>query len=78
MLHGVISNNKKEAKAKNAFANNMSTDIKLSKPKFPKIIQSCRFLGNIIVNLCKKTKIELAVSLTKNILRKLATKPTLS
>ena len=55
----------------------MSTDIKLSKPKFPKIIQSCRFLGNIIVNLCKKTKIELAVSLTKNILRKLATKPTL-
>ena len=47
---------RQEAKAKNAFANNMSTDIKLSKPKFPKIIQSCRFLGNIIVNLCKKQK----------------------
>ena len=47
---------RQEAKAKNAFANNMSTDIKLSKPKVPKIIQSYRFLGNIIANLCKKKK----------------------
>ena len=52
----------------------MSTDTKLSKAQLSKIIQSGRFLGNMIGNLGKKALTDLAVPLVKDILPKLATK----
>ena len=52
----------------------MSTDIKLSNVELSKIIQSGRFLGNMIDNPGKETLINLAVSLAKDVFPKLATK----
>ena len=46
----------------NAFANNMSTDLKLSKTQISKIIQSGTFLGSLLGPLMK-----VAVLLAKNI-----------
>ena len=42
----IISNNKQTTKIRNAFANNMSTDIKLSKAQISKIIQSGGSFGS--------------------------------
>ena len=39
---------------RNAFANNMSTDIKLSKPQISKIIQSGGSFGSWLVDFGKK------------------------
>ena len=39
---------RQRTKAKNAFENNMSTDIKLSKTQVSKIIQSGGFLGSLL------------------------------
>ena len=39
---------------RNAFANNMSTDIKLSKPQISKIIQSDGSFGSWLVDFGKK------------------------
>ena len=58
------------------------TNIKLSKTHLSKIIQSAGFLGktlgNGIGNLGKKTLIDLAVPLAKDVLPKLTTKATSS
>ena len=43
-------------KIRNAFANNMSTDRKLSKPKVSKIIQSGGCFGSWLENLGKKAR----------------------
>ena len=53
-------------KIRNAFANNISTDIKLSKAQLSKIIQSGRFLRNILGNLGKKVMKYLATALAKD------------
>ena len=42
-------------KIRNGFANNMSTNIKLSKAQLSKIIQSTGILGSWLCNLGKKT-----------------------
>ena len=59
----------------------MSKDIELRKSKLAKIIQSGQFLGkalgNMMSNLGKKALTDLAVPLTKDVMPKLATKPTL-
>ena len=51
---------RQKAKIRNAFSNNMSTDIKLSKAQLSKIIQSAGFvgktLGNMMGNIGKKKK----------------------
>ena len=39
---------RQKAKLRNAFNNNMSTDIKLSKAQITKIIQSGGFLGSLL------------------------------
>ena len=58
----------------------MSTDIKLKKAQLSKITQSggfiCKTWSNMMSNLGKKTLIYLAIPLTKDVLLKLATKPT--
>ena len=43
-----------KTKTRNAFANNLSTDIKLSKSQISKIIQSSGFFGSWLGNLDKK------------------------
>ena len=56
----------------------MLTYIKLSKAQLSKIIQSGRFLGNMIDKLGKEALMKIDVPLAKNILPQLATKATLS
>ena len=41
----------KKAKLKNAFSNNMPTDLKLSKAQISKIIQPRGFLGSLLSKL---------------------------
>ena len=42
--HELLLTTRQKTKLRNAFENNMSTDIELSKPQISKIIQSKRFL----------------------------------
>ena len=52
----------------------MSTDMKLSKARLFKTIQSGEFIGNMIDKLGKKTLMNFAILLDKDVLPKLATK----
>ena len=58
--HDLFLTTRQKAKIRNAFSNNMSTDIKLSKVQLSKIIQSAGFvgktLGNMMGNIGKKKK----------------------
>ena len=45
--HELLLTTRKKTKIRNAFNNNMSTDIKLSKAQITKIIQSGGFLGSL-------------------------------
>ena len=49
--HELLLTARQKTKLRNAFNNNMSTDIKLSKAQSPKIIQSARFLGSLLSKL---------------------------
>ena len=46
--HQLLLTARQKTKLRNAFENNMSTDIKLSKTQISKIIQSGRFLGSLL------------------------------
>ena len=65
-------------KARNAFSNNMSTDVKFSKGQISTISQSGEFLGKTLGKLGKKILLDLAVSLAKGALLKLGPKATSS
>ena len=65
-------------KIRNTFANNMLKDIRPSKAHISKIIQSRGFLCKRLGKLGKKVLLDLAVSLVKEVLPKLATKATFS
>ena len=54
-------------KGRNAFNNNMSTDLKFSKAQISKIIQSDGFLGSLLSKLAGPL-IKVALPLAKNIL----------
>ena len=58
---------RQKTKLRNAFENNMSSDIKLSKTQVSKIIQSGVFLGPLLSNIADPL-IKVAVPLAKNIL----------
>ena len=45
--HEILLTTRQKTKVRNAFNNNMSTDLKLSKAQISKIIQSRRFLGSL-------------------------------
>ena len=47
----IIIDNKTKKKLRNAFKNNISTDLTLSKAQIPKIIQSGGFLGSLLSKL---------------------------
>ena len=51
--HELLLTTRQKTKARNAFNNNMSTDLKLSKAQFSKIIQSGGFLGRLLGPLLK-------------------------
>ena len=57
---------RQRAKLRNAFNNNMSTDLKLSKAQISKIIQSGGFLGSLLSKLAGPL-MKVAVPLAKNI-----------
>ena len=50
----------------NAFANNISIDIKLSKAQISKIIQSGGSLGSCLGNLGKKALTDIAIPLARD------------
>ena len=52
-------------KIRNAFANNMSTDKKLSKAQIFKIVQSIGFFGSWLANVRRKTLENVATSLAR-------------
>ena len=59
--------NRKVANLCKSFANNLSTDIKLSKTQLSKIVQSRRFLGKLLDPLLKT-----GLSLLKDVIQPLA------
>ena len=58
---------------RNAFANNISTGIKLSKAQISKTIQSSGSFGSWLANLAKKALTNVAISFTKENLPGLVT-----
>ena len=48
LSHELLLTTRQKAKLRNPFNNNMSTDIKLSKARITKIIQSGGFLGSLL------------------------------
>ena len=49
--HELLLTTRQKTKLRNAFSNNMSTDLKLSKAQISKIIQSGGFLGSLLSKL---------------------------
>ena len=67
MPHELLLTTRQKEKLKNALNSNTSTDIKLSKAKISKIIQSGGFLGSLLSKLAGPL-MKVAVPLAKNIL----------
>ena len=64
--HELLLTTRQKTKLRNAFNNNMSTDLKLSKAQISKIIQSGGFLGSLLSKLAGSL-MKVAVPLAKNI-----------
>ena len=65
--HELLLTTRQKTKVRNAFNNNMSTDLKLSKAQISKIIQSGGFLGSLLSRLAGPL-MKIAVPLVKNVL----------
>ena len=65
--HEWLLTTRQKIKVRNAFNNNMSTDLKLSKAQISKIIQSGEFLGSLLSKLAGPL-IKVAIPLAKNVL----------
>ena len=65
--HELLLTTRQKTKIRNAFNNNTSTDIKLSKAQISKIIQSGGFLGRLLGPLLKT-----GLPLIKNVIKPLA------
>ena len=70
--HELLLTTRQKTKLRNAFNNNMSTDLKLSKAQISKIIQSGGFLGLLLSKLAGPL-MKIAVPLAKNVLAPLRT-----
>ena len=68
--HDLYLATRQKTKLRNAFNNNMSTDLKLSKAQISKIIQSGGFLGSLLSKLAGPL-IKVAIPLVKNVLASL-------
>ena len=67
VLHKLLLTTRQKVKLRNAFENNTSSDIKLSKAQISKIIQSEGFLGSLLSKIADLL-MKVAVPLAKNIL----------
>ena len=65
--HELLLATRQKTKVRNAFNNNMQTDLKLSKAQLSKIIQSRGFLGSLLSKLAGPL-MKVAIPLTKNVL----------
>ena len=65
--HELLLTTRQKPKLRNAFNNNMSTDLKLSKVQISKIIQSGGFLGSLLSKLAGPL-MKVAIPLAKNVL----------
>ena len=65
--HELLLTTQQKTKLRNAFSNNMSTVIKLSKAQISKIIQSGQFLGSLLSKIAGPS-MKVAVPFAKNIL----------
>ena len=65
--HNLLLTNRQVANLRKAFANHLSTDIKLSKTQLSKMIQSGGFLGRLLGPLLKT-----GLPLIKNVIKPLA------
>ena len=70
LSHELLLTTRQKTKLINAFNNNMSTDIKLSKAQISKIIQSGGFLGSLLSKLAGPL-MKVAITLAKYILASL-------
>ena len=70
--HELLLATRQKIKVRNAFNNDMSTDLKLYKPQISKIIQLGGFLGSLLSKLAGPL-IKIAVPLAKNVLAPLGT-----
>ena len=70
--HELLLTTRQKTKLRNAFNNNMSTDLKLSKAQILKIIQSGGSLGSLLSKLTGPL-MKVAISLAKNVLAPLGT-----
>ena len=68
--HELLLTTRQKTKLRNAFNNNMSTDLKLSKAQISKIIQSGGFLGSLLSKLAGSL-MKVAIPLAKNMLASL-------
>ena len=67
--HELSLTTRQKTKLRNAFNNNMSADIKLSKAQISKMIQSGGFLGSLLSKLAGLLmKIAIAIPFAKNVL----------
>ena len=65
--HELLLTTRQKTKLKNAFNNNISTDLKLSKSQISKIIQSHGLLGSLLSKLAGPL-MKVAIALAKNVL----------
>ena len=65
--HELLLTTRQKTKLRNAFNNNMSTDLKLSKAQIFKIIQSGGFLGSLLSKLAGPL-MKVVIPLAKNVL----------
>ena len=65
--HELLLTTRQKTKLRNAFNNNMSSDLKLSKAQISKIIQSGGFLGSLLSKIAGPL-LKIAVTLAKNVL----------
>ena len=68
---------RQKTRLRNAFNNNMSTDLKLSRGQISKIIQSGGFLGSLLSKLARPL-MKVAIPLAKNVLASLGITATAS
>ena len=66
MPHDLFLTRRQTTKIRNAFANDMSKDIKPSKAQISKIIQSGGVLRKMLGNLSKKVITDLAIPLARD------------
>ena len=78
MTHKLFLTTRQTTKLRNVFANNISTDIKVSKAQLFNIIQSGRSFGSWLANFGKKSLINITISLPRDNLLELVSNLTSS